>query len=513
MKRFLSIMLIFILSTIFAGCTSFQYESASIIARPSANSAPLQGTWQVKECLTRTPGTPQESKEDQLMDMSASFSNNAFVFGDYIWNDIAYKTKKVSAEEYFLHSYEDAADKLDIKDKELYVVQVSSGEKFLYEFIKINDNVIAASIDSNLYYLVKTSDQFNNSATRVAGSDGPEVILGRDSDSKKLSTGIFISLRIPRNVSPDNSGTVNEEYRYQTYWVAFTGGILRPVLTAPDIFMPRKDGFWRVKSRKAADNSSASDTILAARVSAASTKSKESKGSGFMSFNESNVTRSRSILYVGNDFICFEDTYYLVDKSQLVLLKKELRTLPIDSMDETDGIRLSDIAGQNGTMAFEEALSDMIKNTSNSGIKSIDDSNAEQNFALYRKTGHWFLKGRINYGKEYTVPYSDFNLNLLPPQNMVKYDILQVPWKIIKDRIPLAVDAYTSPNKDLSLVFTRNRLSIYAINGNDISDMPLMQVSIPEGSSVIMAEWCTGNYMKSWEKAFVEYNTVKEVKQ
>lgn len=492
---------------------SFQYESTSRISRPQVNSSPLQGTWQVRECLTRSPGTPQESKADQLMGMTASFSNDAFVFGDYVWNDIVYKTKMVSAAEYFLHSYDDAAQKLDIKNKELYVVQVSSGEKYLYEFARIDENAIVASIDSNLYYLGKTSDTFSNNATKTAGSEGPDAILDSDSDSKELNTGIFLSLRIPRNTTPDSSGTAKEEYRYQTYWMGFSGGILRPVLTAPDIFMPRKDGFWRIKSRKAGDSTSSSDTISAVRMTASGSKSKESGAAGFSNFNNTDMTRSRSILYVGNDFICFEDSYYLVEKSKRILVKKELRTLPIDSMDDIDGIKLSDIAGQSGTMAFEEALSDLVKNTGKSAIKTLDESNIEQNFALYRKMGHWFLKGRINFGKEYPVPYSDFNLNLLPPSNMVRYDELQVPWTIVKDRIPQTVDEYTSPNKDLCLVFTRNQLSIYAISGNDISEMPLMQFSMPEGASVIMAEWCTGNYMKSWEKAFVEFNAVKEVKQ
>lgn len=494
------------------GCMSFQYESSSRISRPAVNSSPLQGTWQVRECLTRSPGTPQESKADQLTGMKASFSNDAFVFGDYVWNDIVYKTKKVSAEEYFLHSYDDAVQKLDINNKDLYVVQVSSGEKYLYEFARIDDNIIVASIDSNLYYLNKTSDDFSNTATKIAGSEGPDEVLGSDGDSKELNTGIFLSLRIPRNTTPSNSGTAKEEYRYQTYWIGFSGGILRPVLTAPDVFMPRKDGFWRIKSRKAGDSSSASDTISAVRMTASGSKSKLSGKEGFSNYNNSDMTRSRAILYVGNDFICFEDTYYLTEKSKRVLVKKELRTLPIDSMDDIEGIKLSDIAGQSGTMAFEEALSDLIKNTGKSGINTLDESSIEKNFALYRKMGHWFLKGRINFGKEYPVPYSDFNLNLLPPSNMVKYDELQVPWTIIKDRIPQTVDAYTSPNKDISLVFTRNQLSIYAVSGNDISDMPLMQFSLPEGSSAIMAEWCTGNYMKSWEKAFVEFNTVKEVK-
>lgn len=512
MKKLLAFMAILSLLFTFTGCTSLEYESSSRIVKPLVKSAPLQGTWVVDECMTRAPGAPEESQEDKLMGMEVGFSRDSIVFGNYMWNEVVYKAKIVNTQEYFLHSFSDAAEKLDIKDEEIYVIQASSGEKFLYEFAKISDESIVVTVDSNLYYLKKTSSEFNGESKKLVNEEGVDIILGKDDESKELRSGVMLGLRIPQKSGQAENGGVTEEYRYQTYWVAFGGGVLRPVLTAPDIFLPRKDGFWRVKERKPTDNSTTTDIVYASRVASGSTsRLSVSNGPDWDNENGRSI-RSRTILYVGNDYICFEDTYYSVDKTQKSTTRKELRTLPVDRMDDLNGVKLSDIAGENGSMAVEEALADVFKNSQNSGIKGIEDDDLNKSFALFRKTGHWFIKGRLNFSKDYPVPFTDFNLNLLPPSDMVAYDTLQVPWTIIKDRIPQAIDAYTSPNKDMALVLTRNSLIIYAINGNAISDTPMARLSIPEGSSVVMAEWGTGNYMKKWEKAFMENNMIKEVK-
>lgn len=511
MKRLTGLILILIIMLVTEGCTSLPAESSSRIARPQVKTAPLQGTWLVDECITREPGTPQKSKEDKFMGMKVGFSNNSAVFGEYLWNDVVYKIKRVNAEEYFLHRFQDAVKKLDIKEKEVYVIQVSSGEKFLYEFVKIDNDRIVANVDSNLYCLNKVSDEFDGTSKKLANDESVDTISGLNDASKELHSGIFLGLRIPQKTTSSENNAVSEEYRYQTYWIAFAGGKLEPVLAAPDIFLPRKDGFWRVKARKASDNPAISDVVYTLRISSG----------GFSRLISSNIwsrpengklARNRTILYVGNDYICFEDTYYSVNNAQQSIAKRELRTLPVDRMDDLQGVKLSDIAGENGAMAVEEAISDLSKNYKNTGVKGIEEYNLDQNFALFRKTGHWFFKGRINLGKEYPVSFTDFSLNVLPPSDMVAYDTLSVPWTIIKDRVPQAVDAYTSPNKDMALVLTRNSLLIYAINGSTISDLPLQKLAIPDGSSVVMAEWGTGNYMKNWEKAFVENNPVKEAK-
>jgi hypothetical protein len=262
----------------------------------------------------------------------------------------------------------------------------------------------------------------------------------------------------------------------------------------------------------------------------------------------------KAIVYVGNDYVCVENTVYssqngtvygsetanaaagtsvsereAVSGSQtgamagaagvldeishypLTLEEKTLRTLPVDNLSNIDGIKISDMVGENGTMAMENAISDVLKNSGYEGIVVFDDEVQEKNFALYRKTGHWFFKGRIDPDGHGQLPYMDFSLNLLPPSNMVAYDVLHVPWTDMKDKLPHAIDIYTSPNKDIAVILTRSEILIYPIQSKGLSEHPTARFQFEEGSAVIMAEWGMGNYVTSWEKSFVRNNTTSVV--
>ena len=145
-------------------------------------------------------------------------------------------------------------------------------------------------------------------------------------------------------------------------------------------------------------------------------------------------------------------------------------------------------------------------NSGYEGIVIIDDDAQQKNFALYRKTGHWFFKGRIDPDRQGHLPYMDFNLNLLPPANMVAYDVLHVPWKEMKDKLPNAIDIYTSPNRDLAVILTRSHILLYTIEGRKLSGEPIAKIRLEEGSTVIMAEWSMGEYVARWENSFIKNN-------
>ena len=73
--------------------------------------------------------------------------------------------------------------------------------------------------------------------------------------------------------------------------------------------------------------------------------------------------------------------------------EKTLRTLPVDNLVNVDGIKISDMAGENGAMAMENAIAEVLANSGYEGAVVIDDDEQQKKFALYRKTGQWFVKG------------------------------------------------------------------------------------------------------------------------
>ena len=76
----------------------------------------------------------------------------------------------------------------------------------------------------------------------------------------------------------------------------------------------------------------------------------------------------------------------------------------------------------------------------------------------------------------------------------------------MKDKLPHAIDIYTSPNKDIAVVLTRNEIYVYSIHDKQLWDEPLGKYRLKDGSSVIMAEWCMGSYVSAWEKSFIRNN-------
>ncbi|MGI6733043.1 MAG: hypothetical protein ACOX4J_02535 [Anaerovoracaceae bacterium] len=101
--------------------------------------------------------------------------------------------------------------------------------------------------------------------------------------------------------------------------------------------------------------------------------------------------------------------------------------------------------------------------------------------------------------------YTDFDIKIVPSVSLVSYDTLVLSWPKIKDRVPDALDAFTSPNKDIALVQTKNKLTVYKIGAEQLSENPLAEIDIPENATVIMAEWATGSYVESWGNSFLSY--------
>lgn len=501
------IMLLLYISVL-SGCAATAPDNSDRINRPANNEAPLEGTWVLKKY--ENGNTDMDSPQDSVYPLKGrkvGFTKNSMAIAGNYFSNVSYKIRKVNAKEYFLHKNIGDLKDPDLKGDDILVITASSDDKFLYEFIRGADGVITVNINEQYYLMEKVSDTFSNDVNSTVGTlrrvDKDETVIRKD----VLKSGILLGLRIPVQTE-DGLG----DYTYGTYWISMADNTLRTVLYAKGIYLPRMDGFWRLQVDKRLGPEGIEDYIYAAMVS--KTKSKLSVSAVENTSLRVETKLQKAVVYVGNDYVCIENTYYnrekssgeIESKSGKIISKKILRTLPVDNLSNIDGIKISDLSGENGSMAMESAISELLKDSAVNGMKSEDRAFQEENFALFRKTGHWFFKGRLNLSDEDTLPYVDFNLNLIPPANMVAYDILQVPWKEMKDKLPQALDIFTSPNKDMAIIIMQNQLLIYGIENKALTGEPLARFPIVEGSAVIMAEWSMGEYITSWEKSFVSNN-------
>jgi hypothetical protein len=211
----------------------------------------------------------------------------------------------------------------------------------------------------------------------------------------------------------------------------------------------------------------------------------------------------KSILYVGNDYVSTEVSPVLSNNKAAYL-----EVLPIDNIEGASPIKISDIAGQNGTDALYEGalkLMDMDLTNDNRHLYKFPD---EDSFYISRRNGHWIMRGRINpIAKD--IPFMDFNIKIIPPSRLVTYDDLKVSWSAIRDRVSDAIDAYTSPNNDMALITTPNSILVYAIENGELSQEPLTKVKLKDKETVVMAEWSMGGYTNKWDREFLKNDTTE----
>ncbi|MFS8540491.1 MAG: hypothetical protein LOD89_00155, partial [Tissierellales bacterium] len=165
-------------------------------------------------------------------------------------------------------------------------------------------------------------------------------------------------------------------------------------------------------------------------------------------------------------------------------------------------IKISDIMGEAGKEALIRGFNkEMAKDESYKNL-TLDISPKENSFGMFRRNGMWIFKGRVNYMENGNYLYKDFNIDILPIKELISYDELLIPWKVIKAKVPEALDAFTSPNEDIAVVLTYGNLLIFRINNGSISDKPIERIKLNSGEKVVMAEWALGKYSLLWEEQF-----------
>ena len=507
-RSYRAIMLMLVMAISLSACSQAVPESTDRIISPVNIAVPAAGTWVLERRLADDI-TAVSDADDSLTGEKVCFTHDTMLYGGQIFTGISYKIRRVNVHEYFLHKNWEILKNLNYENNEIFVVNVYSKDSFLFEFIVDSNDEKIAVIDDRYYVMRKVSDDVGGiqavTAQDTMASEAQEAIAQK----QPVRSGLLLGVRVPVQTS-DGLG----DYRYGTYWISCINGEIRPVLYADDIYLPRMDGFWKLLVEKKMGPQGVEDTLRAFKVTNTSSKARpRTSEAGFENVSARMETRiRRAIIYVGNDYACVENTIYdTASDNAGAVYEKNLRTLPVDNLMNVDGIKISDMAGENGTMAMENAITEVLVNSGYEGIVILDDDEQQKNFALYRKTGHWFFKGRIDPDRQGNLPYMDFNLNLIPPSNMVAYDVLHVPWKEMKDKLPNAVDIYTSPNRDLAVVLTRSHILLYSIDGKKLADEPLARILLEEGSAVIMAEWSLGEYVSRWEQSFMKNNQTRVV--
>lgn len=475
-KKCLLLLLAFLLLMV-GGCAESSGVSAGMIIPPSGQVNPLAGKWTVLEELD-TNGNREEAAQ-QWAGSDVQFAAGAAAFGGHVWNQLSYKIKRVKAADYLQTKYIPSAG-ISVPDTEqVDVITIYAAANYLGEYMKLTDTRMIFFVQNKVLLLQKVSDQADS--TLVAANTNAQ---DWNQDSHAGTSGVLLGLRIQKGTT----------YSYQTLWIAVDQHQLHPVLVSEQLFFPRTSGFWELNVQDLSTGGKAGNRLTARNVAAKIHDMKKAEdGTEDLNYPD---PAERIINYIGNDYVAIEKKAGPVN---------QLQVLPVDKVSSPTEIEVSDLLGDNGLSAYVSAREQAVKALRDKGVTGLSSDDSGENFGLVRKNGHWFLVGRINYQSSGSFEHTDFDLKIKPPSNLIFYDTLALSWNNIKDRVPDAMDAFTSPNKDIALVKTKNKLAIYTIGTEKLTQSPLAEIDLPEGTSVIMAEWATESYVDSWEKSFLSY--------
>lgn len=476
------------------GCAEMpRLNSEETVVPPKNKKIPLQGLWEIKDFKPISNEDAVNEDIEGWVGQKAIFTESLAVLGNERCSDAEYKIRTVDSREYLLFHYGVDPRELKVTQPKTDIISVSSNDKPFYDFIVIEEELVMVYAYGGFYILDKQSDTVDN--TYIDNSIDAEEKREEEKkeDQDLLRSGVLLGLRSTANISGD--GQENSlRSTYRTLWIASYNRELHPILEVPDLFVPRRSGFWRVGIKIQKFDEYMQDFLFA--YSMEQEFHSQSEENGELKKQQGDIVKN--ILFVGDDYVALEYSNILNSETR----NSRFKVLPLDDINSEQGIRISDIAGKDRKNIFyESAEAHLLSN----GLKipgKLEEIAKEDNFTLSRRNGHWILRGRINYDNS----QEDFTIGLSPVGKLINYDELYIPWDTIKEKIPAAVDAYTSPNKDIILVITSSFIEIYAVKDGKIADRPLRRINIRRGETVVMAEWATGEYVARWEKSLNQLN-------
>ena len=499
-----TIILLTIAFFLFQKYVPYNMEVRDKIMPPENTNISIEGIWEIKKFSIFNTSSNKETMSNfeasKMIGKKAAFSSKYGFFIDEISLSPKYKTKNVNTKDYFSYIYKLNIDNIGIKNKKAEVISVISDGKLFYEFIKIDDNNMILQRQGIFFYLEKIGEDTekffkeNNLKERKTKGD-----IEKLKEDKLLRSGVLIGLR---DDDPNNSNSIeNKLSSYRTIWIPSKNRKLLDILQVESLFLPRMDGFWRIGvNRYTLKGKDFKDEILAYNK-----HEEENKKSFIDDKNEINIYKK--IVFAGNDYLCME-----YKKIQDENSKDFYRVLPIHATKNRRGIKISDIFGEEGKKAIKNSAEAFLASQDQSSMKDIEREPNEENFSLARSNGYWIVKGRLNDKNIIGHEYKDYNININPSNKMISFNTFSISWNEVKSRIPDAVDAYTSPNKDIALIISNDNIKVYEMNGNELSSKALYKIPIKKSESIIMAEWATGDYLEKWTKEINSESNVTVVK-
>lgn len=501
MKKILSLFILVIIFINLTACNDVDLSTTTRVIPPKVE-IPVEGIWKVERYAFSAMSKMPEDNAKEWIGQKASFEEEKVVLPDDNCEKPEFKIKSVNTETYLYNNYKSFKENLNINQEEIKIITITSNQNYFRDIIKIDDNAIVIIKEGVFFFLSK---QLSENKTNIDDTVNKKNLSNMEIEpyAKKYQSGFLLGLKYYKTVNY-KLPYINEkkpilEPVYRTVWISYDGSIAE-VSEVPFLFVPRRTGFWKLETRREIANNYGVDFLLAApigkEVKKESIKVKNNEDINFLDL--------KSINFVGNDYVCYE-----IDNESGAKGEKQsneshsLEVVPLDTIYIGSEIPIvaSKVLGEKGIEGLNSGAKSYLRTISEEDKRLLKDTPSPTNFGVFRENGKWLLRGRLDYASASEKgQYVDFNVPIVAPENLVNYDSLFPSWEVIKQKVPSAVDGYTSPNKDIAVVLTNSKLLVYPIKDNILGSSPLTELELKNSEVSVMAQWALDDYVSLWSE-------------
>lgn len=440
---------------------------------------------------------------DNIMDSEIYITHNSIKIFDTESNNIKYKLKVVDKKYVISYEYNLTAERFMEGKEKIDIISVIDNNNLLCEFLILDNGEIVILYKSLLLKLEKISDDGSIKQSTVQNN---EYNFSINQEVVDENVGVMIGLKKNR-LSKD--GEISDE-EYRTIWIPYKNKELGTIYEKENIIFPRMNGLWMLSKKVFSSENFYSEYFQVVSTdgknSTINNKNTESSDTILEDNTQSNIYQIieledklyKTIDFVGNDYIGIEK--YQGDNFKAEYNNYQI--IPVDNINSSDGVKIQEIFNEDAKIKYEIDLRNSL-GIASEDIREIDYSN----FTMKRSEGKWVLKGKFD--EVYKEQNDEFTIYINPNKKLINFNSLVIPWKNLKGEIGFLKDAVTSPNAEIAIIQFKDFLTIYEINNGTIQGSPVFSIPIDENEEIIMAEWCSNDYIDRWEKAFKDGKVIE----
>jgi len=304
--------------------------------------------------------------------------------------------------------------------------------------------------------------------------------------------GLLLGLRLGGGTAENYQNFMYGVYR--TLWITRAGGSVR-IEEAPNLLVPRRDGFWLVGSTLASRDDKKEEFVWSAplgqTVHPHELTEEEAKGIA------EGTLSAHPIQFISGDYIGVGKT----EDGQL----SAVYTYKMDDHDFKEPVDISTVVGAAGAQALSdkaEKPSDLIRGMPVSMQGNCQLEVPYMNWVAARNKGHWAVKGWGSWGDlKCSDKLAAFQTSVRVPAKVAGFDELPVTWDQVAKAFPGATDAFGAPTWGLLIVLTNDELLVCPVTENGIGK-PLARSPLLFGEKAVIAQWAVGKFVASWGDQF-----------